>query len=137
MPDNERPRNYETYLNDLWGQLEQSAEPRTLSRIVAAEACFLQVPDEEAATARPDLDEIDGWAERIEGTKAFERVLDSPKLQERIAGRDAEGLMTELYGELTARTRGKSAEPERERAAEKRMHEREAPEKKAPEGPAL
>ena len=138
MPDQKAPRTYGEYIDGLWGQLNQDAEPRTLSRLVAAEACYLQVPDAEAATAQPDLAAIDGWASIIEGTKAFGRMLENPKLQERIASRDAEGLMTDLHSELTGRARDKPVEPERERTAEKQeQRERKAPEKKAPEGPTL
>ena len=134
----ERVGTYQELMSSLWGQAKGNPDPRTLSRLVAAESCWLQVPDAEAATAKPDMGEIDGWAEKIEGTKAFGRMLENPKLSERIATQDAEGLMTDLHGELTGRARDKPAEPERERTVEKQeQRARKAPEKKAPEGPTL
>ena len=138
MPNPEAFHTYGEYMADLWDQAAQQPDPHTVSRLVAAEACYLQVPDAEAATAQPDLAAIDGWAEKIEGTKAFGRMMESPELPERIASRDAEGLMTDLHTELTSRARDKPAEPERERAAERQQEQvRKAPEKKAPEGPTL
>ncbi|MBQ9646818.1 MAG: hypothetical protein IJV43_00470 [Oscillospiraceae bacterium] len=132
----EKTGTYQELMSDLWSQAKNDPDPRTLSRLVAAESCWMQVPDAEVSTAAPDMGEIDGWARKIEGTKAFGRMLDSPKLQERIASRDAEGMMTDLHGELTARARDKPVERERERTAEKQQRkEQRAPEHKAPEGP--
>lgn len=132
----EKTETYQELMSELWSRAKDDPDPRTISRLVAAESCWMQVPDAEAAAAKPDMGEIDGWARKIEGTKAFGRMLQSPKLRERIESRDAEGMMTDLHGELTARARGKPAEPERERAAEKQQRkERKAPQKKGPEGP--
>ena len=134
MPDQNAPQTYGAYIDGLWEQMERGAEPRTLSRLIAAEACWMQVPDAEAAAAQPDLAAIDGWAEKIEGTKAFGRMMDSPALPERIAKRDAEGLMTELHSELTARSRDRPAEPELALATEQRQPQK-AP--REPPVPAL
>ena len=134
----EKTGTYQELMSELWSQAKNDPDPRTLSRLVAAESCWLQVPDAEAATAKPDMGEIDGWAEKIEDTKAFGRMLNSPKLQERIASRDAEGMMADFHSELMAKVRDKTAELERERTAEKQeQRERKAPQKKAPEGPSL
>ncbi len=135
------PENYNTYaelMSSLWGQAQDAPEAHTLSLLVAAESCWLQVPDEEAATARPDLDVIDDWAKKIEGTKSFDAMLNRPKLGERLAARDAEGLMTDFHDELSARLRKTPDAPERERAAEKQQ-EREQTRRvrKAPGGPSL
>ena len=138
MPNPEAGNTYGEYMANLWDQAAQQPDPHTISRLVAAEGCWMQVPDAEAAAAKPDLAAIDGWASIIEGTKAFGRMLENPKLQERIASRDAEGLVTDLHSELTGRARDKPVEPERERAAEKQeQRERKTLEKKAPEGPTL
>lgn len=131
MPGNEPP--YGAYINELWEQAARQPDPHTVSRLVAVEACYLQVPNAEAATAQPDLAQIDGWAEKIEGTKALGRMMENPKLSERIEARDAESLMTDFRAELTPRSRDK---PEPERAVEKRQERaRTPPEKKAPDGP--
>ena len=132
MAEHNGSGTYSEYMDGLWDQMERQPEPRALSRLVAAEACFLQVPDAEAATARPDGAQIDGWAEIIEGTKAFERLWDSPATDDRIADRNAEGLMTDFYSELVSHIRTPPREREPERAAEKQREIR----KTAPEDPA-
>ena len=133
MPNPEAFNTYEEYMKNLWDQAEQKPDPRTVSRLVATEGCWMQVPDAQAATAKPDLGEIDSWAEKIEGTRAFGRVMESPKLPKRIADRDAEGLMTDLHAELTGRSRDMS-----ERTAEiQQQRERKAPQKTAPDSPTL
>ena len=129
MPDSGAFNTYGEYMTELWERAERQPDPHTVSRLVAAESCWLRVPDAEAAAAKPDFAAIDGWAERIEGTKALGRVLESPRLSERIKTRDAEGLMADLRAELTPRSRG-VPEPQRERAVE-----RQAPRKKAPGEP--
>ena len=113
MPEQNVPATYGEYIDSLWGRMEQGSDPRTLSRVIAAQAAWLQVPDAEAATARPDLAAIDGWAEKIAATRAFARMMDDPQTAARIAARDAEGLMTDLHGELTGRARDRPAAPER------------------------
>ena len=136
MPNPLAFHTYGEYMANLWDQAAQQPDPHTVSRLVAAEACYLQVPDAEAATARPDLAAIDGWAEKIEGTKDFGRMLEDPKLPKRIESRDAESLMTDLHSELTLRSRNAPDAPERTVETQQRR-ERETPQKKAPEGPTL
>lgn len=125
---------YGEYMEGLWDRMDRQPEPSALSHLVAAEASYLQVPDAEAAAARPDEAQIDHWAGIIEGTKAFERLWDSPKTDERIETRDAEGLMLDYHAELTGRSRDSAAEPQPER---ERTVEHKAPQKSAPEGPTL
>lgn len=129
MPEQNAPATYGAYIDSLWGRMEQGSDPRAISRLIAAQAAWLQVPDAEAAAARPDLAAIDGWAEKIAGTRAFARMMEDPQTAERIAARDAEGLMADLHGELTGRARDRPAEPER--TVEK------APKKQSPDIPTL
>ena len=121
------------YMASLWDRMDRQPESRTLSRLIAIEASYLQIPNAEAATAMPDEAEIDRWAGVIVGTKAFERVWDSPKTDDRIASRDAEGLLLDFHAELSGRSRDSiEPQPELERAME-----RKEPIKAVPDGPTL
>lgn len=124
---------YGEYMDGLWDRMAKQPEPSALSHLVAAEACYLQVPDAEAATARPDMAQIDRWSAIIEGTKAFERLWDSPTTDQRIESRDAEGLMLDYHAELTGRSRGSpEPQPERERTVEQKQ-----PQRGGPDGPIV
>ncbi len=126
MPRPEEAGGYQAYIDSLWGQLEQNAEPRTLSQIIAAECCWMQEPREQSLTAKPDTEKIDGWARRIENSDAFRRSLaKEEKMNELLKKRDAEGLMEDLLAELE--------KPRRERAERARERGRNAPETAAPE----
>ena len=139
MSESGQFETYSDYFSYLWQKLGTGQpDPQTLTRLIAAEGSWMQEPDETAATARPNLDEVDGWARKIEGTKAFSRMMENPKLGERIAARDAEGLMIDLHKELTGGARDKPDAPEPERAAKKEQRrERNAREAKEPEPPSL
>jgi len=124
VPRPEEAGGYQTYIDSLWEELEQSAEPRTLSQIIAAECCWMQEPREQAPAAKPDTEKIDGWARRIENSDAFRRSLaKEEKLGELLEKRDAEGLMEDLLTELER--------PRRERAGRERV--RDARERAEPE----
>ncbi|MBQ7713665.1 MAG: hypothetical protein IJT71_02120 [Oscillospiraceae bacterium] len=131
MPDQQEPKTYGAYIDDQWARMTQPNDPDALSHVIAAQSLWLQVPDAEAAAAKPDRAAIDGWAEKIAGTRAFARMMDDPQTAARVAARDAEGLMTDLHGELTGRERKAPAAPERELSAP------EQAKKTAPEVPTL
>ncbi|MBR0312391.1 MAG: hypothetical protein IJQ98_08380 [Oscillospiraceae bacterium] len=139
MSESGQFETYSDYFSYLWQKLGTGQpDPQTLTRLIAAEGSWMQEPDATAATARPNLDEVDGWARKIEGTKAFSRMMENPKLGERIAARDAEGLMIDLHEELTGGARDKPDAPELERAAKKEQRrEGNAREAKEPEPPSL
>ena len=139
MSESGQFETYSDYFSYLWQKLGTGQpDPQTLTRLIAAEGSWMQEPDATAATARPNLDEVDGWARKIEGTKAFSRMMENPKLGKRIAARDAEGLMIDLHEELTGGARDKPDAPELERAAKKEQRrEGNAREAKEPEPPSL
>lgn len=117
------PQTFETYsqyIDHLWQELNQKPDPRTLTRLIAAESCWMQEPDASAATAKPNMENIEGWAKKIESTKSFRRVMNSPDLAGRIENRDAEGLMKDLHSELAGEKR-----KEREARRKQREIERE------------
>ena len=85
MSESGQFETYSDYFSYLWQKLGTGQpDPQTLTRLIAAEGSWMQEPDATAATARPNLDEVDGWARKIEGTKAFSRMMENPKLGKRI-----------------------------------------------------
>ena len=135
------PQTFETYnqyIDHLWQEMNQKPDPSTLTRLIAAESCWMQEPDASAATAKPDVESIDSWAKKIESTKSFRRVMNSPDLARRIESRDTEGLMMDFHSELAgekrkereARRKQREAEREKQRGQNKRREEqRQRPEK--------
>lgn len=109
------PDTYGGYIAEQYRYAQDAPETgaSSVANAIAAYCVWMQVPDAEASTARPDPDEIEGWARRIERTKAFGRLLDRPETGMRIAAQDTEGLMLDLHRELTGPIRAREAARER------------------------
>ena len=103
-------------------QTEMASLRRQIAELIAAEGTWMQKPNATAAKEKPDMKEISGWADKIEKSPAFDRMMKDPKTQERIQKKDAEGLMTDLHDEMErgkTRDKGKAKEKTKDKSKEK------------------